>query len=306
MSFLGRIDGRNWKVYQRGCDASKYEKAKALQKQFINLGFIVDFGSGTLIVEQMLSELYFDDKEFLQQIHVIGLDLSSEMMKIANSRKKECKGISLDLIRSDITKPPYIADESVDNVILFSTLHEIYSDSRMETSLDVLRYTYRILKPDGRLIIRDGPKPNDETVYLKLHKKKIEKLFYRFAEDFEPSSEKDIIKQGKYKFPFSKLDDGMIEVKLPDCFEFLVKYFYKENWPIEVKERWGVLTPRQWKKTLKDLHFNLIYKNIHLIPYFQDLWKKDGIELYNRVNGKYVRDDYPDSHIILVAEKARI
>jgi len=304
MSFCKRIDSRNWEVYQSGCDRSRYEKAKFLQKESIKPGIIVDMGSGTLITEQMLSELYSDDKEFLENIHVICLDWSPQMMKIANARKKECKEISMDLILGDIKKP-CIIDESVDTVLLFSTEHETYSTFGMGKFLDVLFHAYRVLKPGGRLIIRDGVKPRDETIYVRFNKKTIEERFYQFVKDYEPTSEEHIIKHSKYKFDFKKLDDGMIEVSLPNCFEFLVKYFYKENWTTEVKERWGVLTYEQWIKILEDMDFKIVYKNIHLLPYFRNLYETDEIELYNRINGNYKRMDYPNSHIILVAEKPR-
>jgi SAM-dependent methyltransferase len=304
MSFCERINSRNWGIYQSGCDRSKYEKAKFLQKEFIKPGIIVDMGSGTLIAEQMLSELYSGDKEFLGKIQVVGLDLSKEMINTANVRKKQCSGMSIDLIKSDITTS-CITDESVDTVILFSTLHEIYSDYGLEKFLEVLRHAYGVLKPGGKLIIRDGVKPKDKTVYARFGNREVERKFYAFAKNFQPHSERHIRAEGGYKFDFKKYWNGMIELNLPDLFEFLVKYFYKENWSIEIKERWGVLTQKKWMANLSDIGFRDIRTDVHLLPYFRSLYGKDGIEIFYRVGGDYKVMDYPATHIIIAAEKAK-
>jgi len=305
MSFCKRINNRNWDVYQNGCDRSKYEKAKFLQKESIKPGIIVDMGSGTLITEQMLSELYSDDKEFLEKIQIVGLDLSKEMMDTANVRKRECNDVSIDLIRSDITAS-CITDESVDTVILFSTLHEIYSDYGLQKFKEVLRHAYRILRPSGRIIIRDGIKPKDKTVYVRFGNQRIKRKFYTFAKNFQPHSEKHIRKDGEYKFSFEEYRSEIIELKLPDLFEFLVKYFYKENWDIETKERWGVLTQKEWVENLTDIGFRDMRTDVHLLSYFRSLYAKDGIVIYHKVGGDYRIMHYPNTHIVIAAEKAKI
>ncbi len=306
MSFLAKIDGRDWGVYKRGCDASKYEKAKALKKEFIKPGIIVDLGSGTLIVEQMLSELYSDDEEFLKKIQVLGIDVSRQMMETAKTRKKEIKNIPIGLIRSDTTKSCLI-DGFADTVLCFSFLHEIYSHSGLEALTDVLRDIYRMLKPGGRLIIRDGPRPYEKRkAYLRITKKETEELFYQFARDFDPHNfvEGYIPKsKPKYNIRFKKLKNGMIALNEAECFEFLTKYIYKENWESEVKERFGIFTPGQWETILESFGFKVYRPYIHLIPYLENRWKQDGIELYKRVNGEYVPTPYPYSTMILVAKK---
>jgi ubiquinone/menaquinone biosynthesis C-methylase UbiE len=308
MSICARTDERNWKVYKKGCDASKEEKAKALKEEFIKPGVILDLGSGTLVIAKILSELY-SDRNPSEKIRLVGVDISPEMMQTAKTRKKECEGISIDLIRNDITKL-CIADESIDTVLCFSFLHEIYSDCGLTASTDALRGIYRMLKHGGRLIIRDGPRPYEKRrAYLKFNKKETEELFYKFAQDFDPHNFVEAYipkRKPKYNIHFKKLDNGMISLNEAECFEFLTKYIYKENWPVEVKERFGVFTPEQWKTILEFFGFKVYPIETHLIPYLENRWKTDGIELYKRVNNGYVQTNYPDSTMILVAEKVRI
>jgi len=305
MSILERTDDRDWNVYARGCDASKYEKAKALRREFVKPGIIVDLGSGTGIVEVILSEL--SSKEESERSFVVGVDISPEMLERAKDRKKEYEKIPVDLVRNDLTKS-CIANESVDTVLCFSFLHEIYSDSGLETMMDVLRDVYRMLKPEGRLIIRDGPRSKNwrKSYYSKFNKKATEELFYKFARDFDPHNfVEDYIPEEKpeYSIDFEKLDDGMIRLSGPDCFEFLTKYIYKENWDVEVKEKFGVFTPEQWKIVLESLGFKVNNSETYLIPYLNNRYTHDGIELYKKFSGEYVPTEYPDSTMILVAEK---
>lgn len=300
MPILNRTKGRDWSVYQSGCDRSKDGKARAIQGKDIEPGIIVDIGSGTGIVEVLFSEL-FSKEELKGKAFAVGLEISKKMLKRANSRKEEYENISVTWVKSDITKP-CIKEGSVNVVCSFSTLHEVYSRSGMEAVNKVLTYAHSILKPEGKLIIRAGAKPEDGEVYIKFNQRKFKKLFYKFARGFLPPSETHLRKGKYYKIDFEKLDDGMIRVSLPECFEFLVKYFYKENWKLEVKERWGILTPKQWEDTLKSIGFEIIDEDVHILPYFKDKYKKDGIELY-KSNGGYEGVAYPHSHIILVAKK---
>jgi len=309
MPILERTCGRNWEVYARGCDASRFEKLKALRAEFIKSGIIIDLGSGTGIVEVLLSDLFSAGGIPDGNYFVVGVDISREMLETSKSRKSDYKNLETDFVRCDTTKS-CIAGSCADTVLCFSFLHERYSDSGLGEMVNDLHDAYRMLKPGGRLIIRDGVKPDNGNVYVEFGNGDTEKVFYRFARDFKPCKEPD------YKLRFEKLNGGKIKLSVADCFEFLTKYIYRENWDIEVKERFGVLTAGQWKELLKNMGFGILHQETHLIHYLKNRYVQDGIRLYKSKNKNknadamacdgYASCEYPDSTMILVAEKGRV
>lgn len=75
--------------------------------------------------------------------HVYGIDFSQEMLRIA---KQKHHSENISFVKADITQIP-LPSESIDRIICFCTFPHI--DNKMLT----LREFYRLLKPDGVLII---------------------------------------------------------------------------------------------------------------------------------------------------------
>lgn len=111
---------------------------------------ILDLGTGTGYIAFPLAE---NNKD----VNVIGLDIVTEILE-ENKKKAIEKGIhNLKFISYDGEKFPF-QDESIDIIISRYALHH-FPDIQISFA-----EMYRILKPNGKLIISD-PSPNDNDKY---------------------------------------------------------------------------------------------------------------------------------------------
>jgi ubiquinone/menaquinone biosynthesis C-methylase UbiE len=81
--------------------------------------------------------------------HVIGLDVSSELLKIVKKKIYDKKILNVEFIHSDAVNIP-ILNNSIDAVLYIATLHNIPIRYRRIKSLKEI---FRILKPGGKAII---------------------------------------------------------------------------------------------------------------------------------------------------------
>ena len=112
-------------------------KRELLTKLDIHKGDkILDVACGTGVITGMLSQLSRET--------VIGIDLSSEMIKIAKEKYEGQKDVSF--IEGDFLSYPF-EEESFDFVIIYNAYpHFLYVESLKKT-------IYRVLKKDGRFAI---------------------------------------------------------------------------------------------------------------------------------------------------------
>jgi len=80
---------------------------------------------------------------------VIGLDISSELLKIVKEKIEKDKIYNVDLINSDAVNIP-IKSDSIDSVLFIASLHNIKKRSNRINSLKELN---RILKKNGEALI---------------------------------------------------------------------------------------------------------------------------------------------------------
>ena len=100
---------------------------------------IADLGSG----EGLLSELLAMNAK-----SVIAVDNSQSMVDFGSRKAKENKIFNLEFRQGDIMQPP-IDDQSVDVVILSQALHHA------EDPAVALKSAYKILRPEGKLLVLD-------------------------------------------------------------------------------------------------------------------------------------------------------
>jgi SAM-dependent methyltransferase len=268
-----------YEVYAAGMEASAADKAKLLE--FVRPGIIADLGCGTGTVLELLRRK-FRDSQF------VGVDLSPEMIDRCSRRFP-----GAEIRRHDITLPMF-DEASIDTFVLCSIMHEVFSYKGYDYSAvrATIRHCAEALRPGGRLIIRDGLKPEkDDAVYLTFLNQKTYDKFVRFALEFGSS---EIV---------WKLVDNRIVVARRDAMEFLTKYIYDTNWKFEVKEQFGVFTLEAWAEELRKTGLKVIHKESYLIPWLRVThWEKD-VRMEIRKDGEYRPTDYPDSTMILVGEK---
>lgn len=268
--------GKGFEIYAKGMDNSMLEKAKLLP--FVKPGTIAELGCGNGAVLELLSKANPESE-------IIGVDLSTTLLDLAASRRYEGK---VELVQDNILRPVF-EENSVDTVVLSSVLHEVYSYNNYEEGglhrvLDLARTA---LRPGGRLIIRDGVKPENKTVYLMFKNEETRERFYRFAEEF-----------GHYAIPYQNAAE-FVRLSLPDANEFLTKYFYTANWDIEVKEHFGFWTAQQHREALREHGMVECYSYSYLIDWLRENKYERDAQLFDK---KLQPMPFPESTLIMVAE----
>ncbi len=120
--------------------------------------FILDLGCGTGFSTEILLERGF---------RVVGVDVLHDMISKVKTKKNHLKNQNnLELILADINYIP-LRSASINNIISISAYNFI--TYRAESIRDKTRivkntakYLYKLLKPDGRIIIEFYPKNNNE------------------------------------------------------------------------------------------------------------------------------------------------
>lgn len=103
------------------------------------LGAMLDVGTGTGRMAELLAP---------RAHHVIGLDNSPEMLRLARSRLQALPADDLELVQGDFTDLPF-ANAQFDTVLFHQVLHYSQEPER------VLSEAARVAKPDGRIAIVD-------------------------------------------------------------------------------------------------------------------------------------------------------
>lgn len=118
-------------------------------------GLILDLGTGTARIPIILSDL-------LPQCHIKAIDLAPSMLKIAKKNidlAHKTEQIKLELADS---KNLNFADNSFDLVISNSLVHHI------PQPMDLLREIDRVVKPEGKVFIRDLLRPSSKQKIIEL------------------------------------------------------------------------------------------------------------------------------------------
>lgn len=269
-------------TYAKGMDKSLGEKEKLLP--YVKEGVILEIGCGAGAVTELLA------KNFPKST-IIGIDNSKQMLAVA--AKKVYSNTNVHLFRGDILNQKFKAG-TINTVVMSSVFHEIYSYNNYDIkAIDkALANVCAMLVPGGRLLLRDGVMPALKPCYLKFIKPELKEVFEKFAKDFAPR-----------KIHYS-LEDGSEFPKLnsADAYEFLSKYFYTENWDIEVKEQFGIFTVAEYCNLLMVNHLKIVEAHSYLIEFLKNKYEKE-IWLLEKNGAEFVKTDYPASTVIIVGEK---
>jgi SAM-dependent methyltransferase len=304
----------NMNEYYLQMDISMKEKIDSIINNIIisdlygNL-VIYDIGTGT---GNLLISLFiiFKTKYPNLKLSMVGIDLMETSIKkaIENANKNEItiKAISDgDIIFhiSNATKIDSIESlPKADYIIYSSIIHEIYSYTkqldnnfvcseikRIQSVEKALEQAYELLKPNGKVIIRDFIRPDmsNEIINVAFQKDKYQDIcvtFQNFIDDHR--------KQSRHYFLFTLVypscqtlecvDDEYLvyETNIQTLYEFLYRKDYKNNWEVELNERYGFWTQSGISSLLTTCGFK-----IDLLQKYHNSWV-----MKNRLKNIYVYD----------------
>ncbi|MCY7861730.1 class I SAM-dependent methyltransferase [Bacillus haynesii] len=258
---------------------------------------MLDIGAGGGVMLDLLTDQH-------PEAEVIGIDLSVNVIEELQKRKvREHKpwhvkqADALDL-------PEYFEQESVDTIVFSSILHELFSYIPYEGKkfnhlviAQALKSSFDILKPGGRIIIRDGimTENKEETRRLRFKDPDGMDFLKRYVHDF---------KGRKVQILEAEKDAAVLFVN--DAMEFLYTYTWgEEAYPHEVQEQFGYFTPSEFRRCIeKELGERaniLVFEHYVQEGYEEHLYPK--IELTDRL-GRGV--PLPDSTCFIVIEKKHL
>jgi SAM-dependent methyltransferase len=199
---------------------------------------IVDIGPGGGVLLDLL------ERE-LPGTKPVGIDISANVIE-ALERKKKLEGHRWHVIKGNALQlEHYLEPGSVDTVIFSSILHELYSyierDGRKfnpETVADALRSALRVLRPGGRIIIRDGimTEPEQQLRRIRFLEPDGMRWLERYRNDFAGRPIK-----------FTRISDHEVILPVNDAMEFLYTYTWgEEAYVHEVQEQFGYFTPSSY------------------------------------------------------------
>jgi SAM-dependent methyltransferase len=281
--------GRNFQVYAAGMDASLAVKIGDICPH-VRPGIIVDKGCGTGKLLVHLSEAWPTSR-------IVGMDASKELLRTAKSQAYPHPNVTI--LEGDIIQQDFPAG-SVSTVIFSSVIHEIFSYNGFDRDVVrlALRNTRTELEPAGRVIIRDGVKPDGGNVWMRCDAE-TEQNFRRFARDFKRVSTAPGVAFTE------RVHDGQtwFVLSLHAANEFLSKKDYLENWAIEVNEEFGVFTLAEWSSELEALGYRILEARSYVNPWILEHRYRGRVRLH--ADGRIRPGEelpFPDTTTVIVGE----
>ena len=210
--------------YLQTMNSARSDKERMLD--YVVPGTIVEIGPGGGVVLDLL-EARFPTSE------VIGVDLSKEVVAALEGRAraggkhwKVVLGAAEDLAA---------LVPAADTVVFCSILHEVYSYTEPRFSLasveHVVRAAFSVLRPGGRIVIRDGVMPAPGVRRIRLLAPDARATLELYCAQFEGRA-----------ITYKQLSPDRVEMSAPDAMEFLYTYTWgPASFPYEVRELYGIL-----------------------------------------------------------------
>jgi len=225
--------------YLVAMNAARSDKARMLD--LVVPGCVVEVGPGGGVVLDLLEERFPSSR-------IVGLDVSSEVVRALEDLKGR-KSRRWEVRHGDAFElPTLFGPGEVTTVVYCSVLHEIFSyvpwsddgepkaRFRLGSVLALLRASFRALAAGGRIVVRDGVRPEDRPMVVELVTPAWREGLVHFARVYEARP-----------IPFEVLAGDparpeRVRIAAPDLFEFLTTFTWgPASFPYEVREQRGVL-----------------------------------------------------------------
>lgn len=263
----------------------------------------------------------------LQESDFFGIEVALHLYRICLQRKEngEFPSPYVFFAQKNAVTELCFAANSMNTIHTSSLTHEIASYGDQADLLQFISNRYAELAPGGVWVNRDvvGPADGDRPCLLRLNaddgrntdwSAEIEEraalaryldglstaaLFQRFARDFRAA-------EGEV-FDFSWVEKGGVQyaaLSLRNAMEFISKKDYHSNWRSEMHERFCFWSYADWVEALETAGFR-IDPNSHA---YTNNWLvanryRGKADLYVEEAGELVAYAYPDTHVLIFAEK---
>lgn len=276
-------------------NAARSDKARMLR--WLHSGNIVEIGPGGGVVLDLL-EQHFPDAE------ITGLDCSHQVV-VALEQKKCAQNATWRIIEGNAFElPKYFDKETLDGVVFCSILHEIYSyvetadgtRFHLESVRDMLRSAFEVLKPGGRILIRDGIMPPHEPRRLRFCCDDAKEFFEAFCREFKGRN-----------IAFEYISPDTVSLDSADAMEFMYTYTWgPESFPYEVREQYGIMTYQDYCDHLREWlgdRAQILTVPVEEAQYLQPGYVQALQHRLNLMDAQGNPVDFPPSNAIIVIEK---
>lgn len=188
-----------------------------------------------------------------------------------------------------------------DTIVYSSILHELFSyieyEGRKfnhEVIKKGLQTAYEVLKPGGRIIIRDGIMTEDKRLMRVIRFKDAGGM--KFLEQYVQEFKGRIIQ-------YEVLADNTVKMPVNDAMEFLYTYTWGEDSFVhEVQEQFGIFTPNDYKDFVKGIFGDKV-NIVQAMNYLQDGYTNHLSEKIEFTDESGNDIALPDSTFFMVLEK---
>ncbi|RIX49995.1 class I SAM-dependent methyltransferase [Paenibacillus nanensis] len=254
---------------------------------------VVDIGPGGGVLLDLL-------EEERPGTEPIGIDIASNVVEALN-RKKQLENRRWEVKQGDALRlQELLGPESVDTVIFSSILHELYSYIPFEGSKFNVRTieaalvsAFEILKPGGRILIRDGVMTEPDGMRrIRFLREDGMSWLERYARDFKGRT-----------IRYEKLSDQEAQMPVNDAMEFLYTYTWgEEAYVHEVQEQFGCFTLSAYENCIVKL-FGGKARIVVSRAYLQAGYTEALAEKIRFMDDNGAEVPLPDSTCLLVVEK---
>ncbi|MEO7093527.1 MAG: methyltransferase, partial [Polyangiales bacterium] len=223
--------------YLQTMNAARSDKERMLD--FVKAGTIVEIGPGGGVVLDLL-EARFPTSQ------VIGLDLSREVVGALEGRARA--GAKHWTVVLGAAEELAAHVPAADTVVFCSILHEVYSYTEPKFQLAsvqrVVRAAFDVLRPGGRIVIRDGVMPPPGTRRIRMLAPDVRATLDLYAAQFEgrPIKFTELAPEMEGAGERWRPGETRVEMSAADAMEFLYTYTWgPASFPYEVRELYGIL-----------------------------------------------------------------
>ena len=282
----------NEKAYLSDMNSAYDDKRKMLD--YLTGETVVDIGPGGGVLLDMIEEETKDKK-------VIGIDISENVIRELNA-KKEKENRKWEVKKADaLNLSESLQPNSIDTIIFSSVIHELFSyipyngkRFNYDTIAVALKSAFNVLKPGGRIVIRDGIMDEETNA----------KRIIRFK-DFSGMkwlSDYQHLFKGR-QIQFEQIAANTVIMPVNDALEFLYTYTWgDEAFSHEVNEQFAYFTPKGYQEFVLDL-FGESAQVVHFSHYLQEGYPQNLNTKVNFMDTTGNPTVYPDSTCLMVIEK---